>query len=101
MTNTNTANQPPNMCLPDNSILADFFSFAEKASSPFSWKIFSASSENNTASPSKAIRSNSADTGLRIFNSIEHYDLNIAKAVFTRGESTHTCCSDWVVFFWE
>jgi 5'-nucleotidase len=33
---------------------------------------------------------NSADTGLRIFNSIEHYDLNIAKAAFTRGESTHT-----------
>jgi hypothetical protein len=28
-----------------NSILADFFSFAEKASSPFSWNIFSASSE--------------------------------------------------------
>jgi hypothetical protein len=27
---------------------------------------------------------------LRIFNSIEHYDLNIAKAAFTRGESTHT-----------
>lgn len=33
---------------------------------------------------------NSADTGLRIFNSIEYYDLNIAKAVFTRGERTHT-----------
>jgi hypothetical protein len=61
---------------------------------------------------------NSADTGLRIFNSIEHYDLNIAKAAFTRGESTHTyffdnafVCwrtssgnesgSNWVVFFWE
>ena len=32
---------------------------------------------------------NSADTGLRIFNSIEHYGLNISKAAFTRGESTH------------
>ena len=32
---------------------------------------------------------NSADTGLRIFNSIEHYDLNISRAAFTRGESTH------------
>jgi 5'-nucleotidase len=32
---------------------------------------------------------NSADTGLRIFNSIEHYGLNISRAAFTRGESTH------------
>ncbi|HIE77700.1 MAG TPA: 5'-nucleotidase [Candidatus Thioglobus sp.] len=32
---------------------------------------------------------NSADTGLRIFNSIEHYELNITRAAFTRGESTH------------
>jgi len=33
---------------------------------------------------------NSADTGLRIFNSIEHYGLNISRAAFTRGESTHS-----------
>lgn len=32
---------------------------------------------------------NSADTGLRVFNSIEHYGLNISKAAFTRGENTH------------
>ncbi len=32
---------------------------------------------------------NSADTGLRVFNSIEHYELNISRAAFTRGESTH------------
>ncbi len=32
---------------------------------------------------------NSADTGLRIFNSIEHYGLKITRAAFTRGESTH------------
>ncbi|MBC6942033.1 MAG: 5'-nucleotidase [Xanthomonadales bacterium] len=31
---------------------------------------------------------NSADTGLRIFNSIEHYGLGITRAVFTRGEPT-------------
>ena len=31
---------------------------------------------------------NSADTGLRIFNSIEHYKLNITRAAFTGGEST-------------
>ena len=31
---------------------------------------------------------NSADTGLRIFNSIEHYRLDIARAAFTRGQPT-------------
>lgn len=30
---------------------------------------------------------NSADTGLRIFNSIEHHDLRIERAVFTNGAS--------------
>lgn len=32
---------------------------------------------------------NSADTGLRVFNSIKHYNLDITRAAFTRGESTH------------
>jgi len=32
---------------------------------------------------------NSADTGLRIFNSIQHHQLDIGRAAFTRGESTH------------
>lgn len=32
---------------------------------------------------------NSADTGLRVFNSIKHHNLNITRASFTRGESTH------------
>lgn len=32
---------------------------------------------------------NNADTGLRIFNSIKHHGLNIRRAAFTRGESTH------------
>jgi 5'-nucleotidase len=32
---------------------------------------------------------NSADTGLRIFNSIKHHSLDISRAAFTRGESTH------------
>lgn len=31
---------------------------------------------------------NSADTGLRVFNSIRHYGLAITRAAFTRGEST-------------
>lgn len=31
---------------------------------------------------------NSADTGLRIFNSIQHHHLDIGRAAFTRGEST-------------
>ncbi len=32
---------------------------------------------------------NSADTGLRIFNSIKHHKLDIERAAFTRGASTH------------
>ena len=32
---------------------------------------------------------NSADTGLRIFNSIQHYKLDISRAAFTSGESPH------------
>lgn len=32
---------------------------------------------------------NNADTGLRIFNSIKHHNLNISRAAFTRGENTH------------
>ncbi|MDG2060556.1 MAG: 5'-nucleotidase [SAR86 cluster bacterium] len=32
---------------------------------------------------------NSADTGLRIFNSIEHHDLNITRAAFCGGNSPH------------
>lgn len=32
---------------------------------------------------------NSADTGLRVFNSIQHYKLDITRAVFTSGESPH------------
>jgi 5'-nucleotidase len=32
---------------------------------------------------------NSADTGLRIFNSIQHHQLDIGRAAFTKGESTH------------
>ena len=32
---------------------------------------------------------NSADTGLRIFNSINHHKLDIKRAAFTGGESTH------------
>ena len=32
---------------------------------------------------------NSADTGLRIFNSIEHHDLDITRAAFSGGNSPH------------
>ena len=35
------------------------------------------------------ISRNSADSGLRIFNSIEHHGLNIQRAVFTNGESPY------------
>lgn len=33
---------------------------------------------------------NSADTGLRIFNSIQHYQLDISRAAFTSGESPYS-----------
>lgn len=33
---------------------------------------------------------NTADTGLRIMNSIEHYKLSISRAAFTGGENTYT-----------
>ena len=32
---------------------------------------------------------NSADTGLRIFNSIEHHELKITRAAFTGGDSPY------------
>lgn len=32
---------------------------------------------------------NNADTGLRIFNSINHHNFNIGRAAFTRGERAH------------
>lgn len=35
------------------------------------------------------ISRNSADTGLRIFNSIQHYGLNITRAAFTQGTSPY------------
>lgn len=35
------------------------------------------------------ISRNSADTGLRIFNSIEHYGLDITRATFTSGDSPY------------
>ncbi len=36
---------------------------------------------------------NSADTGLRIFNSIQHHDLQISRAAFTGGESPYSYVS--------
>ena len=35
------------------------------------------------------ISRNSADTGLRVFNSVEHYSLGISRAAFTGGESPY------------
>ncbi|MGZ8271980.1 MAG: 5'-nucleotidase [Methylophilus sp.] len=36
---------------------------------------------------------NSADTGLRVFNSIQHHKLNISRAAFTRGKNTSAYAS--------
>lgn len=35
------------------------------------------------------ISRNNADTGLRVFNSIQHYDLDISRAAFTGGQSPY------------
>jgi 5'-nucleotidase len=43
---------------------------------------------------------NSADTGLRIFNSIEHYDLNIERAAFTSGVSPWRYMSAYGADLW-
>ncbi len=40
---------------------------------------------------------NSADSGLRIFNTIEHYGLDIQRAVFTNGESPEPASPDQVL----
>lgn len=48
--------------------------------------------ERNPANPLVEVillSRNSADTGLRIFNSIQHHQLDIGRAAFTRGESTY------------
>ena len=50
----------------------------------------------NTLAPPRArvevilLSRNTADTGLRIMNSIEHYKLAISRAAFTGGENTYT-----------
>lgn len=38
---------------------------------------------------------NSADTGLRVFNSIQHHGLNIMRAAFTRGDSPYRYLRDF------
>lgn len=43
---------------------------------------------------------NSADTGLRIFNSIEHYGLNVERAAFTSGASPWRYMSAYGAHLW-
>src|SRR6266571_7920148 len=49
----------------------------------------------NTLAPAQArvevilLSRNTADTGMRIMNSIEHYQLDISRAAFTGGENTY------------
>jgi len=53
-------------------------------------KLLALRSKSNDASVEVILLSrNSADTGLRIFNSIEHHKLNITRAVFSRGETPY------------
>jgi 5'-nucleotidase len=45
------------------------------------------SSKGNPAIEVVLISRNDPDTGLRVFRSIEHYDLNISRAIFSQGRS--------------
>jgi 5'-nucleotidase len=61
---------------------------------PLVQKLLRLNAPKNSANPSPPrvevilLSRNSADTGLRIFNSIEHYGLDIARAAFTSGAPT-------------
>ncbi len=54
---------------------------------PMVRKFLALNSEQESQVEIVLLSRNSADTGLRIFNSIEHYDLSISRAAFTGGES--------------
>tara|TARA_B100000927_G_scaffold291719_1_gene296114 strand:- start:29475 stop:30353 length:879 start_codon:yes stop_codon:yes gene_type:complete len=54
---------------------------------PLVEKLLKMNSKNSDFVEVILLSRNSSDTGLRIFNSIEKYDLNISRAVFSGGES--------------
>ena len=54
---------------------------------PLVVKLLKMNSKNSDFVEVILLSRNSSDTGLRIFNSIEKYDLNISRAVFSGGES--------------
>ncbi len=52
-------------------------------------KKFLTFNQNNDLLEIILLSRNSADTGLRIFNSIQHYKINITRAAFTGGRSPY------------
>ncbi len=50
-------------------------------------------SKDNPAVEVVLLSRNSADTGLRIFNSIQHYEMDITRAAFTSGRSPYSYVS--------
>lgn len=52
-------------------------------------KLLHLNNEGQTSVEVILLSRNSADTGLRIFNSIEHHKLSITRAAFTNGESPY------------
>ena len=59
----------------------------ERGSIPFGWKAAQHEYKKEKIVEVILLSRNSSDTGLRIFNSIEKYQLEITRAVFSGGES--------------
>ncbi len=59
---------------------------------PFIRRLLSLNGEREDDQPVEVVllSRNDADTGLRVFNSIEHHRLGISRAAFTRGRSPHS-----------
>ena len=56
---------------------------------PLAKKLLALNSDGRAWAEVVLISRNSADTGLRIFNSMQHYDLKITRAAFSGGESPY------------
>ena len=62
---------------------------------PLAKKLLALNSDGRAWAEVVLISRNSADTGLRIFNSMQHYDLKITRAAFSGGESPYRYVSSF------
>ncbi len=62
---------------------------------PLAKKLLALNSDGRAWAEVVLISRNSADTGLRIFNSMQHYDLMITRAAFSGGESPYRYVSSF------